>query len=176
MIVLVILVGFSGLRRDHNGDLSSCYQRGFLWQQMRVGAETHHRHYTESLIGGLPWISGSPVEEWEERLWESGVMEDSRTTWPTEETKQGWYALTETEAASLESAWVCTRSPLYTLWLLAWCFPGIPNSENSRVSDSYALSWDLFELHSPASIWGCLSWLTVPGFVLFDCCYFSEGK
>lgn len=23
-------------------------------QQMRVGAETHHRHYTESLIGGLP--------------------------------------------------------------------------------------------------------------------------
>lgn len=40
-------------------------------------------------------------------------MEDTRGVWLPESTEQGSYPLTETEAASTGSAWVCTRSSLY---------------------------------------------------------------
>lgn len=35
----------------------------------------------------------------------------------------------KTEVAKTGHAWVCTRSPVYMLWLLAWCFSETPSSE-----------------------------------------------
>lgn len=59
-------------------------------------------------------------------------------------TKQGPWGLTETSAAITESAWVCTRSSVCVLWLIAWCLGETPNSESGGVSDSIAYSWDHF--------------------------------
>jgi hypothetical protein len=53
------------------------------------------RHYVERERGNLnwrfplgpsPWSLGIPVEEGRKRVYELEVMEDSRTTWPTEST------------------------------------------------------------------------------------------
>lgn len=52
-------------------------------------------------------------------------MVDSRRACPAESAKWGTHVLMETEAASTEPAWVCTRSSLYALWLLAWCSCGL---------------------------------------------------
>lgn len=55
--------------------------------------------YIASFLGYLPFYNY--VEE---------GMEDTRRAWPTESTKQDSHGLTETKAASVGSAWLCTRS------------------------------------------------------------------
>ena len=65
-------------------------------------------------------------------------MEDTRRTWPTESTKQGSHGLTETEAAIMDPALVCTRSSDYILWLLASCSCETPSSVTGCISDSFA--------------------------------------
>ena len=55
------------------------------------------------------------MKEGEERSQDSEGMEDTKRTWTTESTKQGSNLHTETEAASTESAWICTRSSVYLL-------------------------------------------------------------
>lgn len=47
-------------------------------------------------------------------------VENTKTVWPTESTKQGSYGLTETDSESMASTGVSTRSSEYTLELLAW--------------------------------------------------------
>lgn len=58
--------------------------------------------------------------------------------------------------AETRPAWVCTRAPVYMLWLLACCFSESPSSERQCISDSSACSWDSFPpfgLSCPASVW-----------------------
>lgn len=45
-----------------------------------------------------------------------------------ESTKQGSGGLAETEVTVTEPAQVCSRSSVYTLWWLAWCFEGTSDS------------------------------------------------
>lgn len=65
-------------------------------------------------------------------------MEETRIAWPTELTKQGSRGPTETEAASMGTAGVCTRSSVCMLWLLAWCLYRTPNGWSGCVFDSSA--------------------------------------
>lgn len=75
---------------------------------------------------------------------------DTRRTQPIESNKQDSQGLTETEEVVKEPAWVCTRSSAYTIWLLAWCFCGTPNS-----GSGVFLSLSSFLL-GPFSLLGCL--------------------
>lgn len=110
-----------------------------------------------------------------QRGWTVGVrgVVDSRRACPAESTKWGTHVPMETEAASTEPAWGCTRSSVYVLWLLAWCSCGTPNSGSWCVSDFLVCSWDslsLIEVPCPASIWGLLPCHIMSNFVLFCCC------
>lgn len=70
-------------------------------------------------------------------------MEDNKQTKPS---KSIWLKLimnSETESMN-RSAWACTRSGTYLLWLPVWWFYGTPGSENESVSGSYDFSWALF--------------------------------
>ena len=68
-------------------------------------------------------------------------VEDTGIIQPPESTKQSSSGLTQTGAASMEPAWLCPSS-LKMLWLLAWCFCGIPGNVSGGVSDSLTCSWD----------------------------------
>lgn len=58
--------------------------------------------------------------------------------------KLGTYGLIYTEMATTVFAWVCTKSSAYMPWMLDWCFCGMTNSGNGRVSDSFVNPWYSF--------------------------------
>lgn len=64
---------------------------------------------------------------------------------------QGSQGLTETEAKMTEPVWVCTRSSVYVLYLLAGCFCGTPDSGSGGPSDS------LPALGTPFFLLGCFT-------------------
>jgi hypothetical protein len=64
---------------------------------------------------GLPGKKRKEVE----RLKEPEGLGYTRRTRPSESTEQGAYELTEPDAASTGSEWVCTSSSVYLLQLLA---------------------------------------------------------
>ena len=73
-------------------------------------------------------------------------MEDTRSTRPSDSTKQGAYEFTETEAASIGSSWVYSAPSSCIIYLLVYYFYGTPHDDNKWVSYSHACSWDSFLL------------------------------
>lgn len=68
------------------------------------------------------------MKEGKERFYESIVIENTRTTYPTEFTKQGSYGIKDTEEASTSlPGSVQGQLEIYydLLLLLAWCFVGL---------------------------------------------------
>lgn len=66
-----------------------------------------------------------------------------------------------------------TPDLLCMLWLLTWCFCGIPNNGSCCISDSFACSWHFlfsYWVAFPALIWEFLSGLIVSCFALLGCC------
>lgn len=66
--------------------------------------------------------------------------------------------------------WVCTRSPVYMLWLLAWCFselPAVRDSVSLTLLPVFCDSFPPIELSCPASVWVFWAHLIVFYFVLF---------
>lgn len=88
---------------------------------------------TESLIEGVYQV---PPLRAPRIPWKTGRKDcTSQRGWrKAGERKQGSYGLSETEVASMRPACACTRSSVYKLWLLTWCFCGTSNSLNRCVS------------------------------------------
>lgn len=64
--------------------------------------------------------------------------------WPCESTKQDAYEFSKSETASTGPTWVCARSFVYVLLLLALYFHGTPDCENKWVSDSHTALGTVF--------------------------------
>lgn len=102
-----------------------------MWRESKFKVPQNRSLPSE--LGKLHWRGGGKI---------IGVR-GTWITWPNKSTKQGSYQLTEAETASTGHAWICIRSSAYILWLLAWCFPGNPNSGRRCVPDSFGYFYNI---------------------------------
>lgn len=82
---------------------------------------------------------------------------------------------------SLQST--CTRSSLYMMWLLAWCFCVIPNCRSVCFCLVLVFFWGPVWMPWPASVWGFLPslslfvlWWWVVGLLSVEGPFFSAQK